>query len=145
MFPRTAQKMKCSIKDFFSKCDQIRCKLRIWSQLLDKSFMKNFIFCAVPYAQPAFTCSKSIMERSEQCVKSAQSLQNSKAVFHKGYLVFLEYLVPHVFPRATRKFCILTEYINLQFYKFLSLTVEFPFDELLICFIFPKLYRNCCV
>ena len=27
----TAQKMKFSIKDFFSKCDQIRRKLRIWS------------------------------------------------------------------------------------------------------------------
>ena len=30
----TAQKMKFSIKDFFSKCDQIRRKLGIWSHLL---------------------------------------------------------------------------------------------------------------
>ena len=29
-----AQKMKFSIKDFFSKCDQIRRKLRMWSPLL---------------------------------------------------------------------------------------------------------------
>ena len=43
----TAQKMKFSIKDFFSKCDQIRRKLRIWSHLLKKSQMENFIFCAV--------------------------------------------------------------------------------------------------
>ena len=43
----TAQKMKFSIKDFFSKCDQIRKKLRIWSHLLKKSLMENFIFCAV--------------------------------------------------------------------------------------------------
>ena len=43
----TAQKMKFSIKDFFSKCDQIRRKLRIWSHLLMKSLMENFIFCAV--------------------------------------------------------------------------------------------------
>ena len=43
----TAQKMKFSIKDFFSKCDQIRRKLRIWSHLLKKSLMQNFIFCAV--------------------------------------------------------------------------------------------------
>ena len=43
----TAQKMKFSIKDFFGKCDQIRKKLRIQSHLLKKSFMKNFIFCAV--------------------------------------------------------------------------------------------------
>ena len=33
----TAQKIKFSIKDFFSKCDQIRRKLRIWSRLLKKS------------------------------------------------------------------------------------------------------------
>ena len=35
-----AQKMKLSIKDFFSKYDQIRRKL-------EKSLMENFIFCAV--------------------------------------------------------------------------------------------------
>ena len=42
----TAQKMKFSIKDFFSICDQIRRKLRIWSHLL-KKFLKNLIFCAM--------------------------------------------------------------------------------------------------
>ena len=36
--------MKVFIKDFFSKCDEIRRKLRIWSQLLKKSSIKNFIF-----------------------------------------------------------------------------------------------------
>ena len=41
----TAQKMKFSIKDFFSKCDQIRSFLQIWSRLLKKSIMENFIFC----------------------------------------------------------------------------------------------------
>ena len=35
----TAQKMKFSIKNFLSKCDQIRRKLRIWSHLLKKSLM----------------------------------------------------------------------------------------------------------
>ena len=39
--------MKFSIKDFFSKFNQIRSFLRIWSHLLKKSFMENFIFCAV--------------------------------------------------------------------------------------------------
>ena len=43
----TAQKMKFSIQDFFSKCDQFRRKLRIWSHLLKESLMGNFIFCAV--------------------------------------------------------------------------------------------------
>ena len=39
--------MKFSIKDFFSKCDQIRSFLRILSHSLKKSLMGNFIFCAV--------------------------------------------------------------------------------------------------
>ena len=39
----TAQKMKFSIKHFFGKCDQIRSLLRIWSHLLKKCFMENFI------------------------------------------------------------------------------------------------------
>ena len=44
--------MKFFIKDFFSKCDQIRRNLWIWSHLLKKSLIKNFIFaCAViPYS-----------------------------------------------------------------------------------------------
>ena len=41
------QKMKLSIEDFFSKCDQIRSKLWIWSHLQKKSLMENFIFYAV--------------------------------------------------------------------------------------------------
>ena len=43
----TAQKVKFSVKDFFSKCDQIRSFLRIWSYLLKKSLMENFIFWLV--------------------------------------------------------------------------------------------------
>ena len=38
---------KFSIKDFFSKCNQIRSFQRIWSHLLNKSLIGNFIFCAV--------------------------------------------------------------------------------------------------
>ena len=36
-----------SIKNFFSKCDQIRRYLRIWSRLLNKSLKEKFIFCAM--------------------------------------------------------------------------------------------------
>ena len=39
----TAEKMKFTIKDFFSKCDRICSFLRIWSNLLKKSLMENFI------------------------------------------------------------------------------------------------------
>ena len=41
------QKMKFSIKDFFSKRDQICSFLRIWPHLLEKSLTENFIVCVV--------------------------------------------------------------------------------------------------
>ena len=40
----SAQKTNFSVKEFFSKCEQICRKLRIWSHLLKKSLMENFIF-----------------------------------------------------------------------------------------------------
>ena len=47
--------MKFPIKYHFSKCDQICSYLQIWSQLLKKSFMENFIFlCSVPWLDRAY-------------------------------------------------------------------------------------------
>ena len=43
----TAERMKYSIKSVFGKCDQFNRKLRIWSHLLMKILVENFIFCAV--------------------------------------------------------------------------------------------------
>ena len=43
----TAQKMKFSIKDFFIHCGRIRSKRCIRSSFMKKSFMENFVFCAV--------------------------------------------------------------------------------------------------
>ena len=43
----TLQKMKFYIKDFFSKCDQIRRFLRISSPLLKKSLLENLVLCVV--------------------------------------------------------------------------------------------------
>ena len=40
-------KIKFFIKNFFSKCDQICSFRRIWSHLLKKYSIENFIFCAV--------------------------------------------------------------------------------------------------
>ena len=49
----TAQNMKFSIKDFFSKCGQIRRKLRIWSHLLKKCLMEKLHFlCSVCFWIP---------------------------------------------------------------------------------------------
>ena len=47
MWIDTTQKMKFSIKDFFNKCDKICIFHRIWSHLLQKFLMGNFIFRAV--------------------------------------------------------------------------------------------------
>ena len=49
----TTQKIKFSINDFFSKCDQICSFLRIWSHLLKKYIIGNFIFlCSVNLTYP---------------------------------------------------------------------------------------------
>ena len=53
--------MKFSIKDFFSKCDQIHSFLRIWSHLLMKSLMEHFIF-----AQWTFVSWRVVDWRSDQ-------------------------------------------------------------------------------
>ena len=67
-----------SIMDSFSKCDKIRSFLRIWSHLLKKSVMENFIFCVV----------SKIKERSSiQMLIS--SLANSD-FFHKFFSKFEE-------------------------------------------------------
>ena len=50
----TAQKMKISIKDFFSKCDQICRKLQIWSYLLKKSLMENLSFWCSLYCSASY-------------------------------------------------------------------------------------------
>ena len=51
----TGQKMKFSIKDFFSKCDQIRSFLRIWSHLPKKYLMENLFFvqCEKEFCNPS--------------------------------------------------------------------------------------------
>ena len=58
--------MKFSIKDFFSKFDQIRRKLRIWSHLLKKSLMENFIFCVVYNNKFGIADSNQITGRSSK-------------------------------------------------------------------------------
>ena len=63
--------MKFSIMNFSSKCDQIRRKLRIWSHLLKKSLMENFIFCAGTVVEKvklelALTIFSTVLTNSEE-------------------------------------------------------------------------------
>ena len=55
--------MKFSIKDFASKCDQIRSFLWIWSHLLKKSLMENFIFFVQWKAQRTVSCNFFYMHK----------------------------------------------------------------------------------
>ena len=65
--------MKFSIKDFFSKNDQIRRFQRIESHLLKISLMENFIFCAV-WANARLFLTYSIT--SMGCIINANILQD---------------------------------------------------------------------
>ena len=75
IFRFTEQNMKFSIKDFFSKWDQNRSFLQIWSHLLKKSLMETFIFCAVYNSllnyfltNKLFTPSQSSFPPRESCI-----------------------------------------------------------------------------
>ena len=77
----TAQKMKFSVKDFFSKCDQIRRKPRIWLRLLKKSLMESFIFCVVYHLNYEKTSNTS----SSETIKGSIERECSKG-YGKGIL-----------------------------------------------------------
>ena len=76
--------MKFSIKDFLSKCEQTRRKLRVWAHLLEKSLMENFIFCAVKTSSPLLPLTKTITayqyipqyNLGNYCTNSNEMLQN---------------------------------------------------------------------
>ena len=73
----TAQKLKFSIKDFFSKCDQIRSFQQIWSHLLKKSLMENSIFlCSVIEA----TIVSNIIWASELRVSQYKAFKNDRLI-----------------------------------------------------------------
>ena len=73
-------------QDFFSKCDQIRSFLRIWSNLLKKSLMENFIFCAMfkpdniestKYIHKQIICSKTAVQTFfKNCRKVSETSQD---------------------------------------------------------------------
>ena len=70
----TVQQMKFPIKDFFSKCDQIRRKLRIWPHLLEKSSMENII----KRSSPNFA--SNIISKFDQICKLLFHLRSPDAI-----------------------------------------------------------------
>ena len=88
----TAQKMKFSIKDLLSKCDQIRRNLRIWSNLLKKSLMENLIFCAVStllflHSQCKFSVCAVPTLHFLCSVILLYSVKKSQQIFHTTFVI----------------------------------------------------------
>ena len=81
----TAQKMKFSIKDSFSKCDQIRSFLRSWSHLLRKFLMENFIICAVEIED---------MIKIDLGLNSVHERVRQQCVIKRGVYVCSEHAIP---------------------------------------------------
>ena len=83
--------MKFFIKDFFSKCDQIRGFLQIWSYLLKKSLMENLIFCVVEaqiLIRYFFTISKSnsYIAKPKSQKGRADRKKRFKVIFKGAYI-----------------------------------------------------------
>ena len=78
--------MKFPIKDFFSKREQIRRKLWIWSHLLKKSLIENFISDAVVFAQ--------VYVLFTMCLRLAiaGTFGNSFNLTHFSWSIFFMYL-----------------------------------------------------
>ena len=87
--------MKFPIKDFVSKCDQIRSFLRISSHLLYKSLIKNFIFCAVKLKVYIF-CSQKYLARGS-------NHNNDESAFYY-WILTLRNLVKFIIRNACKKY-----------------------------------------
>ena len=88
----TAQKLKFSIKDFFSECDHFRSFLQIWLHLLKKSLMENFTVCAV--LQP-FCCLWNLINWVvilQNCTLLENVLVQTSQNLHITYLGYAKHL-----------------------------------------------------
>ena len=118
----TAQKMKFSIKDSFGKCSQIRRKLRIWSHLLKKSLMVNFIFCAVYlvfFLLVSLTESPQTILNKYRYALFKDLLSNTRQNLHRHY-------------SNKEEHCIHQEYLT-KATRFTSLLIPMPILSLTFC------------
>ena len=101
MLQYTVQKMKFSITDFFSKCDQICSFLRIWSRLLKKSLMVGLIFsCSVKFCKnmllKCFRFNSFIVKSLLHHRKSSEFVFYSPQIFVSNFCWLLRLFV-HIF------------------------------------------------
>ena len=96
----TAQKMKFSIKDFFCKCDQNNIFLRIWSHLLKKSLMENFIFCTVCILRDILWHIQALLRQIKRYSGIFRPLCNTSRYNHAIFKT-----LTHLEPEASSKAC----------------------------------------
>ena len=116
------KKMTFSIKDFFSKCDQTRRKLRIWSRFLKKSLMlwkrRIFSFFCTVLVKTFFQLQNLILEKSIWLTHLSQTsmmklfAKNLLIIFAKGFILDI-----CLHAKCTVVCCLLTR-ILFSFYCF---------------------------
>ena len=82
----TAQKMKFSTTDFFSKCEQICRFPRIWSHLLKQVLVGNFIFCVV-WGRYQETELKKKDKTKEKAIIIIKFSPNNTPIFKRNALI----------------------------------------------------------
>ena len=107
------------MKDFLTKCNQICREQRIWSHLLRKSFMENFIFCAV--------C-RSAFSKKFYLLSSKNHPLNSRIILlfycccHWQYLQHWEKSSEQIYEIKENRFFM--KCCRADFYQFSTATVE---------------------
>ena len=93
-----AQKMQFSIEDFFSKCNQIRRKLWIWSHLIKKSSMKNGIFlCSSLFTKYEFVNIRRSIFRNLQIYFFQKQLKLTDCYSSQSFSVYcLQIIILHI-------------------------------------------------
>ena len=112
--------MKFSNKDFFGKGDQIYRKLRIWSHLVKRSFMENFIFVQWMLGNASISQMWHIFERflRKLCLKvfCVQKNRVMKYLSHMHFWIFENYLIFSYFWEVTY----FALYVIIRIMKYLS-------------------------
>ena len=89
--------MKLSIKGFFSNCDQIRRKLRIWTHSLKKSLLESFNFGAVfnsifIHSRLTTATTRTYRWRTWSIFTQVRNIQNATTAYrfwNCGYVILL--------------------------------------------------------
>ena len=121
--------MKCSVKDFFSKCDQIRRKLRIWSHLLKRFLMESFIF--LWSISPSFLIKgvrvfiKNTLKLRVENTKHNVQTEFLRVYLKKKYFIAQSYLHNQIFLWLIFRVTLHYEWVGL-FYGITCDTVTYP-------------------